>query len=614
MPENNEQPAPKPRDFRQEVTDNIVALLEKGVAPWQKPWDAQSHLAMPINPTTDRAYRGGNAVHLLAVGLQRNYDDPRWMTYKQASEQGWQVRRGERGTQIEFWDVKPQINGETEPTKPTKTTREGDPAKGEASESRLVHRVYTVFNARQIDGVSAFAPKEQQPFEVAEAGERILKNSGARISHDQADRAFYDRRRDQIHLPPQQAFKDAAGYYGTALHELGHWTGHSSRLNRWTLTENYKFGDTTYAKEELRAELASVFIAADKGIPHDPQNHAAYVGSWIQALKQDKNEIFRAAHDASKAADLLLSLERDVSIADQDLEIQAPGQSTMTEQASQLERDRESVDEQPAERSSNPDQDGRSITTGPFKPGDKVMTYEPYFYGGKPKPEPWTPAIVESLYSNDKYISYVRPQSENGNKAVEYAERGDMHHASPEELAHHAAQFAVLEQRLPLTLREQIRANGKSESVAARESTTTAARHEPDNGAISVTNKQTGTERRTQVEKDFRTSNPEIPKQTAADRASDQFQEAMSLTAELLGDSAKTKPAQLIAGVHRGKIIGETSDLVLQRESPRSVIVHTKELFDSPPKPGANVVVNYTNGTPSVRDIKERGRALGVSR
>lgn len=99
MPEANEQPTPRPRDFRQEVTDNIVSLLEKGVAPWQKPWDAQSSPAMPVNPTTERAYRGGNAVHLLAVCMQRSYEDPRWMTYKQATEQGWQVRRGEKGTQ-----------------------------------------------------------------------------------------------------------------------------------------------------------------------------------------------------------------------------------------------------------------------------------------------------------------------------------------------------------------------------------------------------------------------------------------------------------------------------------------------------------------------------------
>ena len=138
------------------------------------------------------------------------------------------------------------------------------------------------------------------------AGEQILGNSGAKISHDQADRAFYSRSQDSIHLPPKESFKEPAGYYGTALHELAHWTGHPSRLNRSTLNESYRFGDTSYAKEELRAELASVFLAAERGIPHDPQQHAAYVGSWIKALKEDKNEIFRAAHDASAATEYLL--------------------------------------------------------------------------------------------------------------------------------------------------------------------------------------------------------------------------------------------------------------------------------------------------------------------
>ena len=110
---------------------------------------------------------------------------------------------------------------------------------------------------------------------------------------------------DSIHLPPQRAFKDAASYYGTALHE--HWSGHPSRLDRPTLNESYRFGDISYAKEELRAELASVFLAAERGIPHDPEQHAAYVSSWINVLKQDKNEIFRAAHDASRAADFLIA-------------------------------------------------------------------------------------------------------------------------------------------------------------------------------------------------------------------------------------------------------------------------------------------------------------------
>jgi antirestriction protein ArdC len=611
VPESAEQPTPKPRDFRQEVTDNIVGLLEKGVAPWQKPWDAQSQLAMPVNPTTDRAYRGGNAIHLLAVGLQRNYEDPRWMTYKQASEQGWQVRRGEKGTQIEFWDVK---------TQPTAQDKQSGQSAEKLTDSeqlnvepgqRLVHRVYTVFNARQIDGIPALSPVVRKPFEVAEAGERILKNSGAKISHDQADRAFYDRGRDAIHLPPKEAFKDAPGYYGTALHELGHWTGHPSRLDRWTLNDNYRFGDTKYAKEELRAELASVFIAAEKRIPHDPQNHAAYVGSWIQALKQDKNEIFRAAHDASKAADLLLSLERDVSIADQDLEITSPESAVSIAETSQLERDREVLAEQPAEQLAS-DSRAHKQTTGPFKPGDKVMAYEPYFYGGKPKPDPWTPAIVQSLYNNDQYISYARNQTENGNKAVEYAEKGDMRHASSDELSRYAAEFAKLEQKLPEALRSQTKPDGKTEP-ATRESTQATARHEAENGAVSVTEKQTGIERRTQINKSIQPDGQRFQDRYGESYA-EQIKEAMRLTTQLAGNSANAKPAELIAGVHRGKIIGETSDFVLQRESPRSVVVHPKELFDAAPKVGANVVVNYANGTPSIREVKERGRAQGMSR
>ena len=293
---SNSSDSPK-RDFRKEVTDRLVQMVEEGVAPWQKPWEG---LTMPTNPTTGKAYRGGNSIHLMARAVERRYEDPRWMTYRQAAEQGWQVRKGEKGTQIEFWDVK--------------AATDDAPDEQEADrQRRLIHRVYTVFNARQIDGIPAYQLKRPTPFEAAQSGERILQNSGARIHHDQADRAFYNRLSDSIHLPPRDAFKDAPAYYGTALHELVHWTGHPSRLNRATLNESYRFGDNNYAKEELRAELASVFLAAERGIPHDPGQHAAYVASWITALKEDKNEIFRAAHDASKASDFLLALDREKS-------------------------------------------------------------------------------------------------------------------------------------------------------------------------------------------------------------------------------------------------------------------------------------------------------------
>ena len=193
---------------------------------------------------------------------------------------------------------------------PRRNSRDGTP---DSRHDRLLHRVYTVFNASQIEGIPAHTLRARQEWEIIQAGEAVLQNSGARITHDQADRAFY-RRTDDIHLPSRAAFNSAADYYGTALHELAHWTGHPQRLNRETLNESYLFGDLNYAKEELRAELASVFLMAERGIPHNADSHAAYLGSWLQALRDDKHEIFRAARDAHRAADLLIALEIHKSI------------------------------------------------------------------------------------------------------------------------------------------------------------------------------------------------------------------------------------------------------------------------------------------------------------
>lgn len=295
------------RDYRQEVTDNIIKMLEQGTAPWQKPWKSGA-LEMPFNPTSERQYRGANAINLMAVGVSKGYDDPRWMTYRQAQENGWQVREGEKGTPIEYWEFRKGPAREEH----DRTPMDGDsqqPGNKRNDGPSVLHRIYSVFNAKQIDGVPEHEPKQHPEFEIVQAGENILQNSGAEILHDQDDRAFYNRASDRIHLPPRAAFKSAADYYGTALHELGHWTGHPTRLDRETLNSSKNFGDANYAREELRAELASVFLTAERGIPHDPGHHAAYVGSWITALQDDKNEIFRAAKDAHRAADFVLSLE-----------------------------------------------------------------------------------------------------------------------------------------------------------------------------------------------------------------------------------------------------------------------------------------------------------------
>jgi antirestriction protein ArdC len=299
---NSRTPSVK-RDLRQEITDDIIAALEKGVAPWQKPWSAGA-FEMPLNPTSGKPYRGGNAIHLMVNSMRRGYEDPRWLTYRQAQENGWQVRKGEKGTQIEFWQFpKNEREDREEP-------REDAP---EQTRDRFIYRVYTVFNAGQIEGIPAHPPRIRQDWQVIQGAEAILQNSGARISHDQADRAFYNRISDSIHLPVRAAFKTAGDYYGTALHELAHWSGAENRLNRETLNESYRFGDLAYAKEELRAELASVFLMAERGIPHNPDSHAAYLSSWLKALRDDKHEIFRAARDAHKAADLLIALEHHKS-------------------------------------------------------------------------------------------------------------------------------------------------------------------------------------------------------------------------------------------------------------------------------------------------------------
>ncbi|MBW9878691.1 DNA primase, partial [Escherichia coli] len=140
-----------------------------------------------------------------------------------------------------------------------------------------------------------------------ERAESILEASGAKISHDQVDRAFYRMSTDSIHLPQQASFPSADRYYATALHELSHWTGHASRLDR---DLSHPFGSEGYAREELRAEIASMIIGDELGIGHDPSQHVAYVKSWIKALQDDPLEIFRAAADAEKIQGFVLGLEQ----------------------------------------------------------------------------------------------------------------------------------------------------------------------------------------------------------------------------------------------------------------------------------------------------------------
>ena len=290
----NDREKPPPRDHRQEMTNQIISLLESGTAPWQQPWQG-GDTGMPMNPTTGKEYRGGNVLGLMISSMVRGYTDPRWMTFKQALDNGWRVRKGEKGSRIEYWESKPGNKAEDAPD--------------DEKHSRLIHRVYTVFNAQQIEGIPTLHVEPRKPFEIIEAAENALKASGADIRHGGA-KAYYSPRTDHIQMPDRHCFVDEAHYYSTALHELAHWTGAKGRLDR--TGEKGAFGSPEYAKEEIRADMASLFLSAELGIPYDPVDQAGYISNWIQVLKNDKNEVFKAASDASKICDFILGKSRTV--------------------------------------------------------------------------------------------------------------------------------------------------------------------------------------------------------------------------------------------------------------------------------------------------------------
>ncbi|OEB90907.1 hypothetical protein BBN09_10740 [Vibrio parahaemolyticus] len=279
----------------QDIADLLITQIEAGTAPWQKPWDPNKSIR-PHNALTQAPYKGGNALYLQALQSAHGFEDPRWMTYKQAQSIGAQVRKGEKAATIVHYKFEEEKKEKQPDGSVIKVTEKLNPPKAFAAK---------VFNAEQIDGLEPFQAPEinWNPNERAEA---LLTASNAVIKHDEIDEAYYSPSRDEIHLPSKAAFPDEAKYYGTALHELGHWTGHEDRLSR---DLSGRFGSESYAKEELRAEISSMQIAQEIGVPNQSHNNSAYVKSWIQALKDDPFEITRAARDAELITKFVMDFE-----------------------------------------------------------------------------------------------------------------------------------------------------------------------------------------------------------------------------------------------------------------------------------------------------------------
>jgi antirestriction protein ArdC len=277
----------------QNVTNRILIELETGTAPWVKPWSATPGKNIPHNAATGNAYSGCNVILLWMA--QAGYSSPRWLTYKQAQELGGNVRKGEKS-----------------PATVVKVLRLED-KKAETDENgRRVFtalKAYAVFNVDQCDGLPADI-LNPEPVKARHNDERdatideFIAASGCDFRPDVGgNRAYYSPSQDFIAMPAFAAFNSAALYYGVAFHELGHWTGHKSRLDRDDGMKG-RFGDRAYAAEELVAELTAAFLCAEFDVDGKLQ-HAEYIKSWIELLRDDARAFFTAASKAQAAAQYL---------------------------------------------------------------------------------------------------------------------------------------------------------------------------------------------------------------------------------------------------------------------------------------------------------------------
>lgn len=288
-------------DIAQDVTDRIIASLEAGFVPWKPQHNGDnSGGGMPVNFATGTEYRGINVFLLWLAAMSGGYSSCRWMTYKQAAALGGQVKKGEKGTRIVFYNV---IEKDAENT-----------AEGDKPTRRAFARYYVVFNHDQVAGLE----KSDTPATPAiSGGEPIGEALDLMVDYLARDNApkiidgnqpAYRPRTDEIVIPPSTAFTTMAAYYSTLQHELVHSTGAACRLDRPGITDFDRFGSEQYGAEEMIAELGSALLAARCGIFDDTlEMTAAYVGGWLKQLKKDKRFFLSAAGAAQKAVDYIIS-------------------------------------------------------------------------------------------------------------------------------------------------------------------------------------------------------------------------------------------------------------------------------------------------------------------
>ncbi len=344
----------KADDIYTSVTGQLVQLIEQGIADpdgWRKPWSVMTK--GHFNATTDNPYHGLNQLLLSLVAGSRGYEAPVWATFKQWHDAGYKLKsNGEAkgaGVHLIRWvDVKPRDGATGSTSRRSRTTSTPSrerrlPSLSDDSTPRTkrVPTGFCVFNAAVVDGYK-WAPPNRPEHERLDIAERLIaamRNDGLTIRHQEIDRAFYSPSDDMIVTPPMNAFPSADRFYSTMFHELSHSTSNDRRVGRAT---GGRFGSTSYAEEELIAELSSAFLCATTGIEDQPTlHHADYLANWLQVLRNDPKAIALAATAGQKAANYILGLGRGVeqtheSTDDLDAEMAALAESTHNEAAMSL--------------------------------------------------------------------------------------------------------------------------------------------------------------------------------------------------------------------------------------------------------------------------------------
>lgn len=270
------------------VTDRVIDVLGKGTVPWRQPWRAD--VDHPRN-LEGRLYRGVNVWLLLA----QRYGSPYWLTFNRVKQCGGYVRRGERATPVVFWK---QLQIEDHEREDTRTVP--------------LLRYYQVFNVEQTEGITAPAVPELPSIDPIDRADAVIAAMPNPPQIRSGDRAAYMPAWDVVSMPRLDRFESADGYYSTLFHELGHSTGHASRLARDGIVNLAKFGSMDYGREELIAEMTAAYLCGQTAIlPATIDNTAAYLGSWIRTIREDRKAVVVAAGAAQRAADYMLGLSKD---------------------------------------------------------------------------------------------------------------------------------------------------------------------------------------------------------------------------------------------------------------------------------------------------------------